>query len=105
MTTLRPVTVCVASTFGIGMVTFADADDGPTTSRPMPAPVGTVSTEPVVGAVRVMTAPPCPGALTAKAVMFLLWLPAGECVAWNRELDDRQCALVVLDLLQRDASQ
>jgi hypothetical protein len=62
MVTDRGVTDCVASTAGIGIATVADADDGPTTHRPMPAPVGTVSTEPVVGAVRVMTAPPCPGA-------------------------------------------
>jgi len=70
MTTFRPVTACVPSTFGIGIVTFADAELGPTTYSPIPAPVGRVSTDPVVGAVRVMTAPACGGPCTVKAVIL-----------------------------------
>ena len=50
-------------------ISVADADDGAVIHIPMPCPVGTVSTAPVVGAVIVIWAPACPGACTAKAVI------------------------------------
>jgi hypothetical protein len=58
--TLLAVTAC-PSNVGIGSDTVADADDGPWMNADTFAPVGHVSTAPVVGSVMVSCAPACGG--------------------------------------------
>jgi len=56
---------------GIGSATVADADDGPMMNAATFAPVGHVSTAPVVGNVMVSCAPACGGDWIAYAVIRL----------------------------------
>ena len=66
----RAVTAC-PSNVGIGSATVADADDGPMMNAATFAPVGHVSTAPVVGNVMVSCAPACGGDWIAYAVIRL----------------------------------